>query len=107
MVWQDRKDARVCHVPEILEFSPASCTKGESVVLTVDEFEAIRLIDKEGLSQKECREQLEVGRTTARIYENARKKLANALVLGRRLIIEGGDYNVFGAMPVFATKNHA
>ncbi|MDD6264841.1 MAG: hypothetical protein PUB34_00830 [Clostridia bacterium] len=41
MVWQDRKDARVCHVPEILEFSPASCTKGESVVLTVDEFEAI------------------------------------------------------------------
>lgn len=86
---------RVCHIPEIREFSPVNEAEGEPVVLTIDEFETIRLIDKEGLSQKECGEQLEVGRTTAqRIYENARKKIAEVLVLGRPLIIEGGDFSL-------------
>lgn len=89
------KCRRVCHFPEILEFSPTGGSVGEPIVLTVDEFETIRLIDREGLSQEECGVQLGVGRTTAqKIYESARKKLADALVLGCSLKIEGGDIDL-------------
>lgn len=88
-----RKCRRVCHFPEINEFSPIGEVSGEPVILTIDEFETIRLIDKESLSQGECGVQLCVGRTTIqKIYESARKKLANALVLGLPIKIEGGDY---------------
>lgn len=89
------KCRRVCHFPEILEFSPTDGAKGDPIILAIDEFETIRLIDKEGLSQEECGRQLEVGRTTVqRIYEIARKKLADALVSGRPLIIDGGDFTL-------------
>lgn len=96
---------RVCHLPENFEFHPICETAASPVVLTLDEFETIRLIDKEGLSQKECGAQLEVGRTTAqRIYENARKKLADALVSGRPLIIEGGDFTLCNGNTGFCYK---
>lgn len=89
------KCRRVCYFPEILEFSPAGEGNGEPIVLTIDEFETIRLIDKEGLSQEECGTQLGVGRTTAqKIYETARKKIADALVLGCPLKIKGGDFKL-------------
>lgn len=52
-------------------------------------------MDLEGLSQQECSQWMEVARTTVqRIYENARKKLALALVEGRPLRIGGGDYRL-------------
>ena len=61
--------------------------------MTVDEYETIRLVDKEGLSQEDCGTQLGVGRTTVqKIYETARRKIADALVLGRSLRIEGCDF---------------
>ena len=89
------KCRRVCYFPEILEFSPAGEVSGQPITLTVDEFETIRLIDKERLSQEECGAQLGVGRTTAqKIYETARKKLADALVCGCSLKIEGGDFRL-------------
>lgn len=100
------KCRRVCHFPEILEFSPASEVFGEPVILTIDEFETIRLIDKEDLSQEECGEQLGVGRTTAqKIYDRARKKLAEALVLGLPIKIEGGDYRLCNGDADFCYKN--
>ncbi len=87
------KCRRICRVPENLEFVPTGEPVGDAVVLHMDEFEAVRLIDREGLSQEECGAQLGVGRTTAqKIYETARKKLADALVLGLSLRIEGGDF---------------
>ena len=91
------KCRRVCSFPEVVEFTPTGEAGSEPVVLTVDEFETIRLIDQEGLSQEECGAQLGVGRTTAqKIYETARKKIADALVLGRTLKIEGGDFRLCG-----------
>lgn len=70
------KCRRVCHFPEALEFTPNAQSEAEPIVLTVDEFEAIRLIDKEGLSQQECGLQLGVARTTTqKIYNSARKNL--------------------------------
>ena len=101
------KCRRVCYFPEILEFSPTEKTSDEPIVLTVDEFETIRLIDKEGLSQEECGTQLGVGRTTAqKIYETARKKIANALVMGFSLRIEGGDFHLCNGSADFCYKNN-
>ncbi|MCD8022040.1 MAG: DUF134 domain-containing protein [Lachnospiraceae bacterium] len=90
------KSRMICHFPQTVEFSPANRTGGkEPVILTVDEYETIRLIDKEGLSQEQCSQRMQVARTTAqKIYESARKKIADALVDGLPLRIEGGEYRL-------------
>ncbi len=63
--------------------------------MKVDEYETIRLIDLEGMTQQECCERMQVARTTVQaIYNEARKKLADCLVNGRLLHIEGGNYQV-------------
>jgi predicted DNA-binding protein (UPF0251 family) len=63
--------------------------------MTVDEYEAIRLIDLEGFTQQECAQQMNVARTTIQgIYAEARKKLAESLVNGKVLLIEGGEYRL-------------
>lgn len=91
-----RKCRKVCQMPQTREFRPVGESSGESyVVLTVDEYEAIRLIDKQGFSQEECSSYMQVARTTVQlIYNSARKKLADALVEGLTLRIEGGDYQL-------------
>ncbi len=91
-----RKSRRVCHFPETLEFVPLRrAEEGAPIVLTIDEYETVRLIDKEGLSQEACSLRMQVARTTAqKIYDTARKKLADALVEGRPLRIEGGSYRL-------------
>ena len=61
------------------------------VVLGFDELEALRLADREGLSQEEVGRQMNVSRATAgRILAQARLKVADALVTGKALRIEGG-----------------
>ncbi len=89
-----RKCRRVCELPRHTEFRSCS-SEGESVPMAVDEYEAIRLIDLEGLTQEEAAGQMQVGRSTVQsIYNSARYKLALCLVSGRPLIITGGDYEV-------------
>ena len=90
------KHRRVCHFPQTLEFCPAQGAEGKNpVIVTVDEYEAIRLIDKEGLSQEQCAAHMQVSRTTVQqIYANARKNLAIALVDSRPIRIDGGDYQL-------------
>ncbi|MBR3949447.1 MAG: DUF134 domain-containing protein [Oscillospiraceae bacterium] len=96
-----KKYRKVCHFPAALSFEPSqagACT--EPVVLTVDEYETIRLLDREGLSQEEAGERMHVARTTVQsIYTSARKKLAEVLVEGRPLRIEGGDYRLCDGSP--------
>ena len=59
--------------------------------MTVDEYEALRLLDGEGLMQEACAARMNIARTTVTaIYESARKKVADALVHGKRLLITGG-----------------
>ena len=92
-----RIQRHVCCLPRINEFRPIreDLPAGEIVVITVDEYEAIRLIDNEGLSQEECSDNMNIARTTAQqIYTNARRKIARALVEGLPIKIEGGDYRI-------------
>ena len=63
----------------------------DEVVLPVDEFEAIRLTDYEGLYHEQAAEKMSVSRTTfGRIVASAHKKVADALINGKALRIEGG-----------------
>ncbi len=91
-----RKCRKVCQMPATLEFRPVGQNPCKAaVILSVDEYEAIRLIDKQGFSQEECAGYMQVARTTAQlIYNAARKKLADSLVDGLPLRIEGGDYRL-------------
>ena len=90
------KCRKVCHFPNVLEFLPAdNAEKKVPIVLTVDEYETIRLLDKKGYSQEQCAVSMQIARTTVqRIYEIARKKIADALIDGHPLRIEGGDFRI-------------
>jgi predicted DNA-binding protein (UPF0251 family) len=92
-----RKWRKVCCLPERNLFGPLNATNLDSkiIIMTVEEYETIRLIDLEGMMQEECAESMNVARTTIqRIYNGARKKLAESLVKGNVLKIEGGDYKL-------------
>ena len=88
------KRRRVCFEPSCRLFMPEGGSAGTpTITLTLDEFEAIRLIDHEGMSQEECAVSMNVARTTAQaIYGSARGKMAQALVNGLAIRIDGGDY---------------
>lgn len=84
---------RIAGHPPAALFKPAGIPRCElaEVVLTLDEFEALRLADLEKLYQERAAELMRVSRPTfSRIVESARGKLADALVHGKALRIEGG-----------------
>ena len=88
---------KVCSLPESNRFGPLDIQASEDhfVTMTVDEYETIRLIDLEGFNQEECAGQMNVARTTVQgIYNIARKKLAESLINGKVLFIEGGEYRL-------------
>lgn len=92
-----RKCRRVCCLPKYNEFIPAQAEENHNdvIVLTVDEYEAVRLIDYENFSQEECSEYMKVARTTVQqIYTSARKKISRMIVEGSILRIKGGDYKI-------------
>lgn len=90
-----RKCRRVCAAPRCTRFEPPGAENAEAVVLQVDEFEALRLMDYEGLTQEECARRMDVARTTVTgIYMRARRKVAAALAEGRPLHIRGGSFAV-------------
>jgi predicted DNA-binding protein (UPF0251 family) len=69
----------------------------DELLMTLDEFEAIRLADLDDLYQEQAAERMNVSRTTfSRIIDSARRKLADALVHGKALRIEGGPVSVEG-----------
>ncbi len=80
-------------MPKVRRFKPQGVplTGLEEVSLTVDELEALRLADLDGLYQSEAAERMNVSRQTfGRIIDAARKKVADALVNGKSVTIEGG-----------------
>lgn len=90
-----QKPRKVCAHPTCTHFEPRGNCKRQEVAMTVDEYECIRLIDWENMTQEQCAQQMEVARTTVQaIYASARKKLSQCLVLGHRLVITGGEYQL-------------
>ena len=86
---------RVCAEPECRGFAPQIVTGIGTVILTVDEYEVIRLVDYEKRTHEQCAAQMEITRTTVtEIYESARFKLSDSLVNGKPLSIAGGHYRV-------------
>ena len=77
-------------------FGPLQREKpAETLVMTVDEYETIRLIDLMGYTQQDCARQMGVARTTIQsTYNRARHKLARMLAEGKDLRISGGDYRL-------------
>ena len=65
-------------MPLVQEFMPTGQIEDEPIILNLDEYEAIRLMDREGMSQQECSKRMGVSRTTVqKIYEAARRKVAD------------------------------
>ena len=90
------KCRKVCSLNENREFSPAVCGEDRrKITMTVDEYETVRLIDYQGFSQEDCGKYMGIARTTVQmIYNSARKKIAEALVKGAPLRIDGGNYRL-------------
>lgn len=92
-----RKWRRVCSLPQNSRFGPLDTNEDPETIInmTVDEYETIRLIDLEGFTQEQCAAQMNIARTTVQgIYDAARKKLAQSLVNGMILFIDGGEYRL-------------
>ena len=81
--------------PRIMKPEGVPARELEYVVLGLDEAEAIRLADLEGLYQEAAARSMGVSRQTfGRIIETARHKVANALLNGKALRIEGGEVTI-------------
>lgn len=91
------KCRKVDFIPELTYFKPAGVPMREltEVILSVEELEAIRLKDLLGLEQEACAEKMGVSRPTYhRILTAARSKVGDALVNGKAIRVEGGNYQV-------------
>jgi predicted DNA-binding protein (UPF0251 family) len=91
------KFRRVEFLPRLTYFKPAGVPlrELEEVELTIEELEAIRLKDLVGLEQEACAEKMGVSRPTYhRILTSARSKVAQALVDGKAIRVEGGNFQV-------------
>lgn len=88
---------RVKFNPNVNYFKPRgiSLRELEEIILNVDEFEAIRLKDLEGLEQEEASIKMNISRPTfQRLLSSGRKKIANAIINGKAIKIEGGNYKI-------------
>ena len=91
MAGRREKLRRVGIIPEYRGFTPDGLASGDAIDMTVDELEVLRLCDLEGLNQEAVAQQMGIARATvAAICSRAHRKVANALVNGRALVIEGG-----------------
>ena len=91
------KCRRVAFVPDVTFFKPAGIPLRalEEVRLTVEEAEAIRLKDLEGLEQEAGADKMNVSRPTfQRILASARQKIADAILNGKAIRIEGGNFEI-------------
>jgi predicted DNA-binding protein (UPF0251 family) len=89
-----QQNRKIASPPLMQGFRPFGIPRNqlEHVTLKYDEYEAFRLLDYEGMMQEEASEKMNVSRPTlTRIYENARRTIAKALVEGKMIFIEGGN----------------
>jgi len=88
-----RKRRRIGFNPKFNEFGPIgqNC-HDEVIILKIEEAESLRLMDIENFDQQDCANEMNIGRTTVqRIYKEARSKVADSIINGKRLVIENDD----------------
>lgn len=88
---------RVRFRPGVTYFKPAGVNRIEleEVVLTIDEYEAIRLIDLENVEQGKAGKQMKISQPTlSRLLKSARKKISEAIIKGKSIRIKGGDFKM-------------
>ena len=103
-----QKDRMVAFSPEISYFKPRGIPMIdlEEVGLTVDEREAIRLSDLMGMSHEEAGRRMGVSRATfGRIIQRARKAVADALINGKAINVEGGNYKLVRQARLFCCNS--
>ena len=91
------KCRRVAYMPGITYFKPAGIPLRDlaEVRMSIEEAEALRLKELEGLEQEQGAEKMNVSRPTfQRILTSARKKAADALLNGKAIRIEGGNFEM-------------
>jgi predicted DNA-binding protein (UPF0251 family) len=92
-----KKPRFVSGYPTLSAFVPEGVPVTGEVFLSVEELEAVRLSDFEGLDQEAAANLMEVSRQTyGRILAHARSVISEALVTGKVLRVEGGDYEFRG-----------
>lgn len=90
-----RKKRSVVYPPSFLGFRPYGLKESAAnkVILKVEEYEAVRLADHKGLKHEEAAKKMNISRPTfTRLIESARSKISDALVNGKVIKIEGGDF---------------
>ena len=81
---------RICGVPQVDTFCPNGCENTEPILLTLDEYEVIRLVDLEQQTHEQCAAYMDISRSTVQeIYEGARRRIAACLAHGKPLHITG------------------
>ena len=101
------KCRKVGYMPENLAFKPAGIAMEdlETVILNIDELETVRLADYEELYFEEAAERMGVSRQTfGNILKSAHKKIADALINGKTLKIEGGDVEILKDKDFYCKK---
>lgn len=91
------KCRRVAFMPDVTFFKPAGIPLRdlEEIQLSLEEVEAIRLKDNDGLEQEEGAEKMNISRPTfQRVLNSARRKIADALINGKAIKIEGGNFEM-------------
>ena len=89
-----QRGRRICAMPAYTRVSSVGAS-GDVIRLALDEYESIRLMDLVGCTHEQCAGIMQISRTTVtEIYASARHKLAQALVYGRALEIDGGQVRV-------------
>ena len=89
------KNRKICEPPLMKGYKPFGMPlcKMETIRLTLEEYEGIRLVNYEMLSQEQAAEKMNVSRPTlTRVYNKALKTITKAFVEGKAIVIEGGSY---------------
>ncbi len=89
-------------------FCPNGVPAREKVIMTMDEYETIRLVDLEKCTHEQCAKQMGIARTTVtEIYESARYKMADSIVNGKTLRFQVGIIDCVMELPCFAAIKYA
>ena len=94
-----RRTRNIFFQPDVTYFKPAGIpmVNLKETVLGFDEIEAMRLVDSEEMEQSAAGKKMKISQSTlSRLLKAGRKKLADAIINGRAIKIQGGNFKLIG-----------